>query len=156
MSSLYNSPRFKIAACSVSLCCLFGVRVSKPQPLVDKTPAIRLLKGQLFATIAIALFALIWGVWSSISAGTGASIALIGSAYFALQAFRHAGAGSAKQIVKNFYKGAAGRFLITVLLFSAAFAGLKLLQVGWVLASFFIVQLVAWVSPLWDALRDRP
>ena len=61
-----------------------------------------------------------------------------------------------RQFIKNFYKGAAGRFLITVLLFSAAFAGLKLLQVGWVLAGFFIVQLIAWVSPLWDALRDRP
>ena len=130
--------------------------MSKPQPLVDKIPAIRLLKGQVFIAIVISLIASIWGVWSFISAGIGAGIAVIGSAYFALQAFRHAGAGSAKQIVKNFYKGAAGRFLITVLLFSAAFAGLKLLQVGWVLASFFIVQLVAWVSPLWDALRDRP
>lgn len=156
MGSLYNSPRFKIAACSVGSCCLFGVRVSKPQPLVDKTPAIRLLKGQLCATIAIALFALIWGVWPSISAGTGASIALLGSAYFALQAFRHAGADSAKQIVKNFYKGAAGRFAITALLFSAVFVGLKSLQIGWVLTGFFIVQLVAWVSPLWDALKNRP
>ena len=128
--------------------------MSKPQPLVDKTPAIRLLKGQVLATTVITLIALIWGVWSSVSAATGASIALIGSAYFALQAFRHAGAGSAKQIVKGFYKGAAGRFGITVLLFSAAFAGLKSLQVGWVLAGFFIVQLVAWISPLWDALQD--
>ena len=132
-----------------------GASVSKPQPLVDKTPAIRLLKGQVLAAIAIALIALVWGVWSSASAGIGASIAVIGSAYFALQAFRHAGAGSAKQIVKGFYKGAAGRFGITVLLFSAAFAGLKSLQVGWVLAGFFIVQLVAWVSPLWDALQDE-
>ena len=139
-----------------SECSLCGVGVSKPQPLVDKTPAIRLLKGQLFATITIALCAFGWGQWASISAGVGASIALIGSAYFALQAFSHAGAGSAKQIVKSFYKGAAGRFIITVLLFSAVFAGLKLLQVGWVLAGFFIVQLVAWVSPLWDALRNRP
>lgn len=79
--------------------------MSKPQPLVDKTPAIRLLKGQVFATIAITLIALIWGVWSSASAGIGASIAVTGSAYFALQAFRHAGAGSAKQIVKVFIKG---------------------------------------------------
>lgn len=130
--------------------------MSKPQPLVDKTPAIRLLKGQFIATILISLIALIWGVWPSISAAVGAGIAFSGSAYFALQAFRHAGAGSAKQIVKNFYKGAAGRFLITVLLFSAAFAGLKLLQVGWVLAGFFIVQLIAWVSPLYDALNDKP
>lgn len=129
--------------------------MSKPQPLVDKAPAIRLLKGQGLATITITLIASLWGVWSSASAGIGASIALIGSAYFALHAFRHAGAGSAKQIVKGFYKGAAGRFGITVLLFSVAFAGLTWLQVGWVLAGFFIVQLVAWVSPLRDALQGR-
>ncbi|PTQ91069.1 ATP synthase subunit I [Agitococcus lubricus] len=130
--------------------------MSRPQPLVDKTPAVRLIKGQLMVAITITLIASFWGSWSSLSAGVGASIAVIGSAYFALQAFRHAGAGSAKQIVRSFYKGAAGRFVLTVLLFSAAFAGIKALQAGWVLAGFFIVQLVAWVSPLWDALRHKP
>ena len=73
-----------------------------------------------------------------------------------MQAERHCLKPSAKQIVKAFYKGAAGRFFLTVLLFSAVFAGIKSLQAGWVLTGFFIVQLVAWVSPLWDALRNKP
>ena len=81
----------QFAALEAAVFCLYqlplsGASVSKPQPLVDKTPAIRLLKGQVLAAIAIALIALIWGVWSSASAGIGASIAVIGSAYFALQA----------------------------------------------------------------------
>ena len=130
--------------------------MSQPQPVVDRQRAINLLKGQVFAAITITLVASVWGGISSMSAAIGAGIAVIGSAYFALQAFSYAGAGSAKQIVKAFYKGAAGRFFLTVLLFSAVFAGIKSLQAGWVLTGFFIVQLVAWVSPLWDALRNRP
>lgn len=57
--------------------------------------------------------------------------------------------------MKSFYKGAAGKFALTVLLFAAAFRMIPDLRAGWVLTGFFLVQLVAWLSPLRDALRDR-
>lgn len=132
-----------------------GTIVSRPLPLVDPTPAWRLLKGQAVVAIALTLLVMLSGLHSGVSAGIGAGIAVAGSAYFAVQAFRHAGAGSARQIVKSFYKGAAGKFALTVLLFAVAFGMIPDLRAGWVLTGFFLVQLVAWLSPLRDALRDR-
>jgi hypothetical protein len=79
--------------------------VSQPRPLVDRSMAVRLLKWQLALTMGVTVFGLLGGLWAGISAGMGGGIALAGSAYFALQAFRHAGATSAAHIVRSFYKG---------------------------------------------------
>lgn len=130
--------------------------MSQPQPLVDRKPAVRLLKGQVSVALVLPLLALVWGLQACYSVAIGAGIALAGSAYFAWQAFRHAGAVSAKQVVKSFYKGEAGKFGLTVLLFAVVFVSIKPLAIGWLLTGFFLVQLVALVSPLWDALHHKP
>lgn len=144
----------KVAIAYATHCHLRGAIVSRPQPLVDAAPAWRLVKGQVVMAVMITLLAMVSSAQSGLSAGVGAGIAVAGSAYFASQAFRHAGAASARQIVKSFYKGAAGKFGLTVLLFAAAFGMIPDLRAGWVLTGFFLVQLVAWLSPLRDALRD--
>lgn len=118
--------------------------MSQPRPLVDRSQALLLLKWQIALAAALTIAALFKGTGAAISVSLGAGIAIAGSLYFALQAFRHAGARQAPQIVRSFYKGEAGKFVITVLLFAAVFVGVKPLQVGWLLTGFILEQLVVW------------
>lgn len=118
--------------------------MSQPRPLVDRSQALRLLKWQAALAVVLAILALFRGSGAAFSVMLGAGIALAGSLYFALQAFRHAGATQASQIVRSFYKGEAGKFVITVLLFAAVFATVKSVQPGWLLGSFALEQMVAW------------
>lgn len=118
--------------------------MSQPRPLVDRSQALLLLKWQLVLALVLTALALLKSVGAAIAAGLGAGIAIVGSLYFALQAFRHAGAKRAPQIVRSFYKGEAGKFVITVLLFAAVLAWVNPLQVGWLLTGFILEQLVVW------------
>ncbi|MGH8493144.1 MAG: ATP synthase subunit I [Moraxellaceae bacterium] len=118
--------------------------MSQPRPLVDRTQAVRLLKWQLILALVLSAFALPFGGVAMISVILGTGIAIAGSLYFALQAFRHAGATQASQIVRSFFRGEAGKFVITVLLFAAVFVWVKPLQAGWLMTGFILEQLVAW------------
>lgn len=118
--------------------------MSQPRPLVDRSQALLLLRWQTAAALVLTTLALFIDIGAAIAVGLGAGIAIAGSLYFALQAFRHAGATQAPQIVRSFYKGAAGKFVITALLFAAVFAGVRPLEAGWLLTGFILEQLVAW------------
>lgn len=122
--------------------------ISKPEPLVDLAPATRQLSWQ--ATLLLVLTLVAWmrdGQLAGMSAAAGAGIAVIGQAYFVVRAFRHAGAVSARAIVQNFYRGEAGKFMLTALLFAAVFIAWKQVLTGWLFASFILEQLVAWIVP---------
>lgn len=121
---------------------------------MDRSQALLLLKWQVALALVLTLLALTASPVAAISAGLGAGIAIAGSLYFALQAFRHAGARQAPQIVHSFYKGEAGKFVITVLLFAAVFTGVKPLRTGWLLTGFILEQLVVWGFVL--RLTTRP
>lgn len=118
--------------------------MSQPRPLVDRSQALLLLKWQSVLAVVLTALALLKSIGAAIAVGLGAGIAIVGSLYFALQAFRHAGAREASQIVRSFYKGEAGKFVITVLLFAAVFAWVRPLQVGWLITGFILEQLVVW------------
>ena len=62
--------------------------MSQPRPLVDRSIVVRLLKLQLVLTLGVTLAGMLAGLWAGFSAGMGGVIALAGSGYFALQAFR--------------------------------------------------------------------
>jgi ATP synthase protein I len=111
---------------------------------VDRSQALHLLKWQVVLAVVLTALALFRSTGAALAMALGAGIAIAGSLYFALQAFRHAGAIRAPQIVQSFYKGEAGKFVITVLLFAAVFAWVKPLQAGWLLTGFILEQLVAW------------
>jgi ATP synthase protein I len=119
--------------------------VSQPRPLVDRSQALRLLKWQSILMVVLTLLALLHGAGAAMAVALGAGVAVAGSLYFAVQAFRHAGAMQAAQIVQGFYKGEAGKFVITVLLFTAVFAWVRPLQTGWLLMGFILEQgVVVW------------
>jgi ATP synthase protein I len=120
--------------------------VNQPRPLVDRSQAVQLLKWQAVLAVLLVLTALLFSSQqAAASVGLGCGIAMAGSLYFALQAFRYAGAQQAQVIVQSFFKGEAGKFVITALLFAAVFAWVKPLHAGWLLSGFILEQFaVAW------------
>lgn len=122
--------------------------ISKPQPLVNVAPAIRQLKWQAALLLVLSIVAWVCdGPSAGMSAAAGAGIAVIGQAYFVMRAFSHAGAASARAIVQSFYRGEAGKFMLTALLFAAVFISWREVMPGWLFASFILEQLVAWIVP---------
>lgn len=123
--------------------------VSKPKPLVQSQPALQQLKWQVRLMVALWLIAqLVGGTAAGLSALLGAGIAVLGQAYFVFRAFRHAGATSAQHIVQGFYRGEAGKFLLTALLFASVFIFFKKVEPAWLFIGFVLEQLVAWIVPL--------
>jgi ATP synthase protein I len=133
-----------------------GRYVNQPRPMVDRSQALLLLKWQLILAVILSAVACYAGESAVLSVALGCVIAMAGSLYFALQAFRHAGAISAPQIVQSFYKGEAGKFVITALLFAAVFAWVKSVLPGWLLSGFILEQLVvAWGVLLAGTTRPK-
>lgn len=129
---------------------------SKPQPLIQSQPALLQLKWQVRLMVALWLLAqLASGTQAGISALFGAGIAVIGQGYFVFRAFRHAGARSAQHIVQEFYRGEAGKFLLTALLFTSVFIFFKKVEPSWLFTSFVLEQLVAWIVPLANRNTQR-
>lgn len=131
--------------------------MSQPSPLVDRTVPLRLLKWQLTlgACVAVVVTFSVSRL-AGLSVGLGAGIAVAGNLYFVLRAFRYAGAASAQKIVQSFYRGEAGKFFITVLLFAVVFVRFKAsVHVGWLLTGFILEQLVGWVVPFLGARHER-
>lgn len=130
--------------------------VSKPQPLVEYQPALQQLKWQVRLMVALWLIAqLAGGTAAGLSALSGAGIAVLGQAYFVFRAFRHAGARSAQHIVQEFYRGEAGKFLFTALLFASVFIFYKKVDPVWLFTGFVLEQLVAWIVPLANRNTQR-
>lgn len=117
--------------------------MSKPQPLLNIKPARQQLTWQIIFLLPLALVAGVWaGEGAAIAATTGAVIVLVGQIFFVTRVFRHAGATSARHIVKEFFRGEAGKFLLTVLLFAAVLIRFNDINTGWLLTGFVLQQLV--------------
>lgn len=82
------------------------------------------------------------------SAACGGMIAWLPNLYFAHKTFRYRGARAAKDIVRSFYAGEAGKFILTAVLFALAFAGVKPLEAPALFGVFLLTQSVSWLSPL--------
>lgn len=121
---------------------------SKPQPLLNVAPATTQLKWQVRCGLVCVLMAWAWaGPLAALSVLAGALVAIVGQAYFVWRAFRYAGGAAAKHIVQEFYRGEAGKFVLTSLLFAGLFIGFKEIQSAWLFTSFVLQQLVAWFVP---------
>jgi len=117
--------------------------VSKPQPLLNIRPALQQLTWQCVFLLPLALIAGLWaGKSAAVAAIIGAVIVLVGQIFFVSRVFRHAGATSARHIVKEFFRGEAGKFLLTILLFTAVLIRFDDISAGWLLTGFVLQQLV--------------
>jgi len=124
--------------------------MSQPSPLVDRRLAQQLSVAQLLVIpMVAALAAVFFDLTVAKNAASGALIGWLGSVYFAWQAFRQSGATASRSILGGFYRGMIGKFVIVVVGFSMVFAMVRPLSAGAVLIGFALVQLMAWVYPLW-------
>lgn len=123
--------------------------MSQPQPLVNAKPAVQLLKGQLMVMVIVILLAFIGGQKLAYSAGLGALIAIVASAYFAWEAFRFGGATASGRILGGFYRGIIGKFVLVIMGFALVQHLPIALSMAALFIGFVIVQAVVWLAPLW-------
>lgn len=124
--------------------------MSRPAALINRRLAwqLTLVQALLVPVIALIAFALA-GAVAAKSAALGALLCWLGSAYFALQAFRQGGASASKRILMNMYKGLIGKFLLVGVGFILAFRFVQPLSMLAMLVGIIAVQMMAWVVPLW-------
>lgn len=128
--------------------------MNRARPLVNRTLAVRLLKWQLLLAVALIMAALLSGWQQSLAIGLGAGIALVGNAFFTLRTFARTG-GTPQELVQDFYRGEAGKLILTILLFAAVFISYKAVRVPWLFTGFILEQFVVWLVPLVAGLRGE-
>ena len=125
-----------------------NVRMQKRLPL-HQLPVFQVLIAQLAVVFLISAALLLWLGWNSGYSGfLGGAIAWLPNLYFAHKAFRYSGARAARDILKSFYAGEAGKFVFTAALFALVFVGVKPLDARSVFAAFILTQMVSWFAPL--------
>lgn len=123
--------------------------------LVDRRLARGLTIAQAVVIPISSLLAYFIAGWvAARSAGLGALLCWLGSAYFAWQAFRQGGAQASKQILGAMYKGMIGKFVIVIVGFIIVFRSVSPLSMPALFGGFVMVQVMAWLYPLWTA-RQR-
>lgn len=128
-----------------------GARVSSL-----RSPPMRglfLLQTALLGGGAIAL--LPWGTAAALSALLGGGIALLGNAWFARQVFRYRGARQARRIAHGFYRGEAGKFVLSAALLAALLAGWPAAKAPVVLLAFAGMHLAHTCCAAWMLGKKR-
>ena len=100
-------------------------RTQKRLPL-HRLPVFHVLIAQLVFVILLTVLLLVWLGWvAGYSGFLGGVIAWLPNLYFARKAFRYGGARAARDILKSFYAGEAGKFILTAALFALLFASIS-------------------------------
>lgn len=125
--------------------------LTKPRAINDRHLAYYVIGTQ--AAVSVLLPVLVWivlGKGAAVAALAGGWIATLGNFYFAVQAFRFSGARASRDMVRAFYRGEAGKFVIVMLLFIATFRLVDGIRdtAPYLFAAFFLVYGIAWMAPL--------
>lgn len=80
--------------------------------------------------------------WSALYGGL---ISLLPNAYFAKWAFKYSGAKSARPVTQSFYRGEAGKFVLTTLLFAGGFYLITPLDVVALFLSYIAMMAINWI-----------
>ncbi|MFT2110517.1 ATP synthase subunit I [Marinomonas sp. 2405UD68-3] len=115
---------------------------------VRKKSVFRFLGTQLI--FAFFVTGVIWISFDSASAYSfllGTLSSLLPSLYFAVRVFGNNGVRSAQYIVKSFYRGEAGKLVMTTVILSLTFALVKPLIIGAFFIGFVLAILSHWLTP---------
>ncbi|NLQ17160.1 F0F1 ATP synthase assembly protein I [Marinomonas sp. M1K-6] len=113
-----------------------------------KKTVFRFLRLQIFLTIFVSLgIFYVSGGLSGYSFLLGAFCSILPNIYMAWRVFGHKGILPAKEVVKSFYRGEAGKLVLTVLLLSLVFILVKPLAAGSFFIGFSLAILSHWLSP---------
>lgn len=130
--------------------------MSRPAVLIDRRLAWQLTLVQAILVPVIALVTYVFvGPVAAKSAALGAFLCWLGSAYFALQAFRQGGASASKRILMNMYKGLIGKFVLVGMGFILAFRFAQPLSMLAMIVGVVAVQMMAWIVPLWASQQGN-
>ncbi|WP_460756408.1 ATP synthase subunit I [Marinomonas epiphytica] len=99
----------------------------------------------IVVTLGIWLFSTTTNAYSFL---LGGGVSVIPSIYMAWRVFGHKGARPARDVVKSFYRGEAGKLVLTAVLLSLVFVYIKPLTAGYFFAGFGFVILSHWLSPI--------
>ncbi|MTI12185.1 ATP synthase subunit I [Sansalvadorimonas verongulae] len=122
---------------------------------LNKPAVFRVVVTQAVITVLLSLGSLIDSRATALSALLGGLICLIPNAYLTVRAFSLSGARAAKSIVKEFYRGEAGKFVLTGLGFALAFSHVPSLHAVVLFSAFIVVQAVHWFAPLLLKVKAR-
>lgn len=114
-----------------------------------KKAVFRFLLLQIFLTIfaSLGIFYIFGGLYGY-SFLLGALASILPNMYMAWRVFGHKGVLSAKEVVKSFYRGEAGKLVITALLLSLVFIFVQPLAAGSFFIGFGLAILSHWLSPV--------
>lgn len=115
-----------------------GARLEKPQIM-------RIYSVQLVFLLIVSLLLLIESSTLALSGFIGGLIAIVPNMYFAKWAFKYAGAKSASQVAQSFYRGEAGKFVLTTVLFAATFILLRPVSVVVLFLVYIVMMLLNWI-----------
>ncbi|MGY0218615.1 ATP synthase subunit I [Endozoicomonadaceae bacterium StTr2] len=124
-------------------------------PHLQKPPVYRVVFVQAVMTVIIAAILLPAGHVAAYSALLGGMICVVPNIWMVRQTFRYTGARAAKEIINSFYKGGAGKFLLTIAAFILVFTQVKPLNTPVLFGMFMLGQAVYWVAPFLLKVR-RP
>ncbi|MGE8504848.1 ATP synthase protein I [Ectopseudomonas oleovorans] len=131
-------------------------RMPKRLPF-HRLPVFPVLVAQLIVLLLAAAVGWQWrGNVAGYSALIGGLIAWLPNLYFAHKAFRFSGARAAREIVRSFYAGEAGKLILTFVLFALAFAGVKPMEAPMLFGAYLLTLMVSWFSPLLITKFSRP
>jgi ATP synthase protein I len=115
---------------------------------------------QLLVTLAMSALGLAVNNQIAISLFTGGIICVTANLWLALVAFRPPLGAPTPKILAAFYVGELGKFVITALLFLLAFKKVALLThalyAATMILAYVMVQVIAWLYPLWRSPERRP
>ena len=114
-----------------------------------------ILFGQFLAMILVGAvgFAQAGNV-AGLSALLGGLIAWVPNVYFAIRAFRHRGARLAQKIVRSFYAGAFGKYVLTMAMFAMVFIMVRPLNPLALFIGFILVMAGYWIVPFIVAITQ--
>ncbi|QTS86570.1 F0F1 ATP synthase subunit I [Ectopseudomonas khazarica] len=122
-----------------------------------RLPVFPVLMAQLVVLLLAATLTWQWrGNVAGYSALLGGMIAWLPNLYFAHKAFRYSGARAAREIVRSFYAGEAGKLILTFVLFALTFAGVKPLEAPMLFGVYLLTLMVSWFAPLLITKFSRP
>ncbi|MCL6268570.1 F0F1 ATP synthase subunit I [Sansalvadorimonas sp. 2012CJ34-2] len=122
-------------------------------PHLQKPAIHRVIIVQSVMTVLLSAVFFLNNTTAGLSALLGGLICLIPNTYFVARTFSRSGARAAKIIVMDFYKGEAGKFLLTACGFALVFALVKPLDYAVLLGVFVLVQAVNWFTPVLLKIR---
>ena len=117
-------------------------------PHLRKPPVFRVIIAQMAVTVLLSAGFFAINRTAAVSAFLGGLICLVPNAYLVFRAFSTSGARAAKKIVHEFYKGEAGKFLLTCCGFALVFALIRPLDAVALFGAFMLVQAVNWFTPV--------